>query len=85
MWHLPLISMFLRFLFYAFLLYLGYKLVFDFIIPVIRTTRQVKRGFREMKNRMEENGFSQGTSQSQPEPKKKEVPGDYIDYEEVKE
>ena len=77
--------MFLRFLFYAFLLYLGYKLVFDFIIPVIRTTRQVKRGFREMKNRMGENSFSQGTTQPQPEPKKKEVPGDYIDYEEVKE
>ena len=77
--------MFLRFLFYAFLIYLGYKLVFDFIIPVIRTTRQVKRGFREMKNRMEENGFTPGASQPQPEPKKKEVPGDYIDYEEVKE
>ena len=75
--------MFLRFLFYAFLLYLGYKLVFDFIIPVIRTTRQVKRGFREMKNKMEQNGYTPGNVQ--PEPPKKEVPGEYIDYEEVKE
>ena len=78
--------MFLRFLFYAFLIYLGYKLVFDFIIPVIRTTRQVKRGFKEMKNRMEEQGFTPGGQvNSQPEPKKKDVPGEYIDYEEVKE
>ena len=77
--------MFLRFLFYAFLLYLGYKLVFDFIIPVVRTTRQVKRGFREMKNKMEQNGFNPGTTPAQPETKKKEVPGEYIDYEEVKE
>ena len=76
--------MFLRFLFYAFLIYLAYKLIFDFIIPVVRTTRQVKKGFREMKNRMGQNGYASGTGTPEPEIKKKDVPGEYIDYEEVK-
>jgi hypothetical protein len=76
--------MFLSFLFYAFLIYLAYKLIFEFIIPVVRTTRQVKKGFREMKSRMEGNGFGGSGTQPQPETKKKDIPGEYIDYEEVK-
>lgn len=44
--------MFLRYLFYAFLIYLAYRLVFDLIIPVYKTTRQVKRQFQEMSARM---------------------------------
>lgn len=76
--------MFLRFIFYAFLIYLAYKLIFDFIIPVVRTTRQVKKGFREMKSRMEQQGYANGVEQPEPEARKKDSPGEYIDYEEVK-
>jgi hypothetical protein len=75
--------MFLRFLFYAFLIYLAYKLIFDFIIPVVRTTRQVKRGFREMKDKMEQHYQHEQGPVAQPQ-KKNDISGDYIEYEEVK-
>ena len=79
----------LRFLFYAFLLYLAFRLVFDFIIPVYRTTKQVKKGFREMQERM--NQHTNGYTQQQQENYIKQNPnagktesGDYIDFEEIK-
>jgi len=76
----------LRILFYAFLIYLAYKLVFDLILPIVRTTRQVKRGFREMQERMRQSGEPFGPQQ--PGPTVRNVPppqakGDYIDFEEV--
>jgi hypothetical protein len=73
--------MILRFLFYAFLIYLAFRLLFNFILPVYRTTKQVKKGFREMHERM-----NQATGPQQPQ-KAEEKPkaGEYIDFEEVKE
>ena len=82
-----LISMILRFLFYAFLLYLAYKLVFHFIIPVYRTTRKLKRGFREMQERMQQHAGPSAHQQPQQDPahdRKKTGAGDYIEFEEIK-
>lgn len=78
----------LRYLLYAFLIYLAYRLVFHFIIPIYKTTRQVKKQFREMHDRMEGHMTQQQqanpqTSTSQQENKKEQV-GDYIDFEELK-
>ena len=75
-----------RILLYAFLIYLAYKIVFDLIIPIYRTTKQVKKGFKEMNERMNDFRNQQGQPPVQPEqPKKpKEKPGDYIEYEEIK-
>ncbi|MGN6399156.1 MAG: hypothetical protein ACTHMD_01805 [Flavisolibacter sp.] len=82
----PLNAMILRFLFYVFLFYMLYKLVFDFIIPVYRTTKRVKKGFREMNERMQQQ--AEGFQQQHAQPSKPKVeqnrPGDYIDFEEVK-
>ncbi len=79
--------MILSFLFFTFLFYLLFKLVFDFILPVYRTTRKLKKGFREMHQKMQE-GASNGTNGPQqnasPKKNKKEPSGDYIDFEEVK-
>lgn len=72
------------------MLYFLYKLVFDFIIPVAKTTKQVKKQFSEMSSRMQEqmnqqqanaykNNHASGNSSE-----KKTVSGDYIDFEEVK-
>ena len=77
----------LRYLFYAFLIYLAYRLVFHFIIPIYKTTRQVKKQFREMHSRMQDN-MSQPPPFQQPatpatENKTKQA-GDYIDFEELK-
>ena len=82
----PLIAMILRFLFYAFLLYIAYKLVFDLIIPVYRTTRKIKKGFREMQEQMNQRA---GQQQRAEEPVKVKSGStgnsdDYIEFEEVR-
>ncbi|HEU5166586.1 MAG TPA: hypothetical protein VFU29_13640 [Chitinophagaceae bacterium] len=77
----------LRYLLYAFLIYLAYRLVFHFIIPIYKTTKQVKKQFREMHSRMEDNINQQQANQQTMPPKqedKKAQAGDYIDFEEVK-
>lgn len=76
-----------KILLYAFLIYLGYKIIFEFIIPVYRTTRQVKKQFREMNERMNEHMRQQQADQFAPEKEPqtaKEKPGDYIEFEEIK-
>lgn len=77
----------LRYLFYAFLIYLSYRLVFHFIIPIYKTTRQVKKQFHEMHSRMEDHVNQRQANQQTPSPNtesKKEQVGDYIDFEELK-
>lgn len=74
------------------LIYILYKLIFDFIIPIYQTSKRVKRQVREMNAKMQEqmnarNQQQSAAAQSAPanttkqEPVKKE---DYIDYEEIK-
>lgn len=61
-----------------------YQLVFKFILPIYHTTRQVRRGFRDMQE--QRNGYADGPAFPKPHAaKKKEPAGDYIDFEEVKE
>jgi hypothetical protein len=71
----------LLFLFYFFLAYMAYQLIFNFILPIYRTTKQVRRGFRDMQDQANGQAANQQTSSK---PKEKPV-GDYIDFEEVKE
>ena len=72
-----------------FLLYLLYKLIFDFIIPIYVASKKVKNQFGEMHSKMQEqmNQYNRQTAQqpqatttAKPEKKKEE----YIDYEEIK-
>jgi hypothetical protein len=79
-------------IFYGFLFYLLYRLVVNFIIPIYRTTRQVKRSFREMHEQMNQhqrqyqgNGAETHTQQesTSKKPDSDQV-GEYIDFEEVK-
>jgi hypothetical protein len=77
----------LRYLFFAFLIYLAYRLVFHFIIPIYKTTRQVKKQFREMHSRMQDNMSQQQPYQQPVTPateNKSQQAGDYIDFEELK-
>jgi len=73
----------------VFLLYLLYRLIFDFIIPIYQTSKKVKRQFGEMESKMQEqmnqynrqNGQqTQRAASARPEKKKEE----YIDYEEIR-
>jgi hypothetical protein len=78
-----------RLAFELFMLYLLYKLVFDFIIPIATTTKKVKKQFVDMNAQMEEKMRQQrqqstqfkATPKTPPSSKKQD---DYIDYEEVK-
>ena len=76
--------------FLAIVLYLLYRFVFNFLLPVVRTTRQVRQQFRNMQE-----GVGGGERQQfgAEEPvRKQERPGggvkppasDYIDFEEIK-
>ena len=70
-----------------FVLYLLYKLVFDFIIPVYRTTKQMSGKMRDMQEKMNQQqqqqaqGFQENTRQ---QATAKRSSDDYIDYEEIK-
>jgi hypothetical protein len=73
--------------FELFVLYLLYKLIFDFIIPIYQTTKQVKQKVNEMQrnvnehvNQQQRNQFNQTTETSQPKAKD----DDYIEFEDVK-
>ena len=78
----------LSFLFFAFLFYVLFKLVFDFLVPIYRTTRQVRKNFREMQQKMQEQPHGPATHQASQNgtiKQEKKPTGDYIDFEEVKE
>lgn len=78
--------MILSFLFFAFVAYLLFRLVFDFVIPVYKTTKKVKQTFREMNERMNaQNNASQPQQQQTSSDNKKSTLGEYIDFEDVKE
>ena len=80
--------MYIRFLLYLFLIYLLYRLIFHFIIPIYRTSKQVKDQFKDMHGRMQEHMKQQEQGSQPVNDLKKDQPevkhGDYIDFEEVK-
>lgn len=89
----PSFSMILRILFFAFLAYLAYKLIFGLILPVYRTTRRMRKTFREMQDRMQEQTQQysnqqyqshQNASHQHSKYNKGVEEGDYIDFEEIK-
>lgn len=80
--------MILRFILYGFLVYLAYRLVFHFIIPLARTTREVRKQFDEVRNRMQEQQMQDNFNPhagTRPQPTAQQTEkGDYIDFEEIK-
>ncbi len=78
----------LKVLLYGLLIWFLYNLIFRFIIPVYKTTRQMKQKFREMQTHMQDqmNQQQDFTTQSQSTEKtaQKSRKEDYIDFEEIK-
>ncbi len=70
-----------------FLIYILYKLIFDFIIPVYQSTKKIKKQFGDIQSKMQQdmNAFSkqQASAANQPPPEKSKE-GDYIEFEEIK-
>ncbi|ASZ10273.1 DUF4834 family protein [Chitinophaga pendula] len=82
----------IKFIFTIFFLWLLYKVIFDFIIPVYNSTRQVRQQMNTMQQRMREqyqqqHQQQQNTQQQQQQHANQSArpdKGDYIDFEEVK-
>jgi len=76
-----------KYLLYAFLIYIAYQLIFKLFIPVYRASRKIKQGFREMQEKMQEqmrqqDGYAPGPNQPKTNPGVNK--DDYIEFEEVK-
>ena len=71
-------------------IYILYKLIFSFIIPLYNAGKQMKGKMSEMQERMQQQQRAQGEQQRQQPPTQaakepiKISKDDYIDYEEVK-
>jgi hypothetical protein len=78
----------LRLLLYALLAWFLYNLIFKFIIPVYKTTRQMKQKFREMQTNMQDQMNQQQDFAAKPQAAERPAPNkskeDYIDFEEIK-
>ena len=73
-----------KYIFYAILLYMAYRLVFDVILPVRRTTKAMRDQFRQAQEQMHQ-AQEEAQQPSRPvNPHQGRPMGDYIDFEEVK-
>ena len=81
----------MKYVLYALLIWFLYQFIFKLVIPVYKTGRKIKQGFREMQEKMtaQQEQFRQqqthareNTSTRQSSPKA--ASGDYIDFEEIK-
>jgi hypothetical protein len=76
----------IRFLIYALGFYLLFRLIFNFIIPLFITTRQVRQQFNDIKNRARDQVNDPYAPQARENPRPEKVrKEDYLDFEEVKE
>ena len=72
--------------FFGILIYIAYKVIFNFIVPVSHASKQMRQQFRNMHEHAQQqaNNFQQQSQQqNNPQQKSKEVVGDYIEFEEV--
>lgn len=79
--------MILRFILFALVAYVFYKVIFELVIPIFKVTQKVRRQFSDMQEHMQnqQNAYpdNQPVSPS-PKPPASSRAGDYIDFEEVK-
>lgn len=72
----------------AIVAYILYKFVFNFLLPIYRTTKMVKQKVGEMNNaHQQQTNASNNTSNFQNQqstPSKQPKVGEYIDFEEIK-
>jgi hypothetical protein len=76
----------LRYLLWGFFIYFSVRFLLDFVIPMIKTTRQVKKQFDAVREQQQE-FFRQQTTQQAAQPTTKKAAStddDYIEFEEIK-
>ena len=80
-----------NFIFWSIVFYLLFRFVFNFLIPVIRASRHMRRQMRNFQEKMnqanQQSPFGETVNHynSNPNPGSKAKSGDYIDFEEVRE
>ncbi len=80
----------LRYILLAFTIYFAYRFIFNFLIPVVKTTRHVKKQFdslREQQAYQQQTKHPQQHQQAKPSPVQKSSKAsenDYLEFEEVK-
>jgi len=76
--------MIVRILWIALASYFVYKLVFDLIIPIVGTTRRVRKAFHQAREQQDARmGAQYGQNPAQHHGPKAD-PNDYIEFEEIK-
>ncbi len=76
------------YLFLVFVIYLLYRFITEFVLPISRSTKMMRQKVQEMNGQRENtthtnsNGYATHTEKETPQ--KKEREGEYIDFEEVK-
>lgn len=73
-----------RYIFYGILLYMAYRLVFDVILPVRKTTKAMREQFRQAQEQMQQTHAQAEQPEREPVQEKGRPVGEYIDFEEVK-
>jgi hypothetical protein len=77
----------MKYVLYALFIWFLYQFIFKLVVPVYRTSRKIKQGFREMQEKMDAQYKPQQSpaqETTQPNSSAKAPAGDYIDFEEVK-
>lgn len=76
--------MVLRYIIWIFVIYALYRLIFNFIIPVVRVSGEMKKKMREFNDTINQQQHSQPDDSLKHSSSAKQKDGDYIDFEEVK-
>lgn len=75
----------MRYILIAFACYVGYRFLVGFLIPVIRTTMQVKKQFEAVReNQQQQYQQEQPPKTTAKNPGFKVAKDDYLDFEEIK-
>jgi len=76
----------MKLIFYGLLIYLLYKLIFDFVIPVSKATGQIKSKIKEAQDQQRRYYEQQQQAEAQQQTQQSTAPKDaeYIDFEEIK-
>lgn len=77
----------LKYILLAFTIYFAYRFIFNFLIPVVKTTRKVKKQFDSVREQQayQQQAYQQQKPNPAPTPKANR-PGDndYLEFEEIK-
>ena len=74
----------LRYILLAFTIYFAYRFIVNFLIPVVKTTRQVKKQFDSVREQQQQPHQHQKPKPSPVQKDNKAGDNDYLEFEEIK-